>query len=114
MNILIVNYHVGETYPFPGVNGISTEKFRSQIQTKQRYKIVGQSDLSDLRHEEDYCLLTFDDGLKCHINEVLPILKLEDIPGAFFIGGQPLMEKKALTTLKLHYILANIHYRAQQ
>lgn len=113
MNILIVNYHyVGSnSYPFPGVNGLTTEAFHSQIRLiKSKYQITCLSDLKSLQSGGNHCILTFDDGLKCHLANVLPVLISENVTGAFFISGQPLMEQTALVTHKLHYILANLHF----
>jgi peptidoglycan/xylan/chitin deacetylase (PgdA/CDA1 family) len=36
------------------------------------------------------CILTFDDDLKCHLNIVFPILKKYNLIGSFYISGLPI------------------------
>lgn len=53
------------------------------------------------------CLITFDDGLKCHYEIVFKLMKEYNFPVHFFISSQPLKEKKAIEVHKSQYVRAN-------
>ena len=52
------------------------------------------------------CILTFDDGLKCHLNIVFPILKKYNLIGSFYISGLPIFEKKVIGSHKIQFIIS--------
>ncbi len=51
-------------------------------------------------------LLTFDDGLKDHIDHVLPILKAKGIFAIFFVSSSPLVSKNMLAVHLTHKLLS--------
>lgn len=56
--------------------------------------------------EKDDILLTFDDGLKCHYDYVLPFLNKKKINAIFFIPTKILLENKILKVHKIHILLS--------
>ena len=80
--MLAINFHyVGmPEFPFSGVHGISNAQFKKFIVwVKENKHVIDPKDLNSskpckLEGSADQILLTFDDGLKCHIENVLPIL----------------------------------------
>lgn len=97
---------------FPGIKALSIDKFRGQLAYAQKYYSVISMEtlLRALSRPEDLperaCLLTFDDGLKDHVKNVLPILKEMKLPGVFFIPARPITEGKILDVQKIQHILA--------
>lgn len=57
-----------------------------------------------LKSEENYILITFDDGLKEHYELALPILKKLSIPALFFINTINHMDKKVSLVHKIHLV----------
>ena len=53
---------------------------------------------------ERACVVTFDDGLRCQLEHALPVLDRLGVPAIFFVPGQPLAERKALSVHKLHQL----------
>lgn len=113
MRILIVNYHyVRESKTGKGIFPISTSEFISQLDLlKKKYKFISQAQLLSFLSnsnkplpERDFCLLTFDDGLKEQL-KAFEILKQKKIPGIFFISTMPLIESKACRVHKFHYVM---------
>jgi peptidoglycan/xylan/chitin deacetylase (PgdA/CDA1 family) len=50
------------------------------------------------------CIVTFDDGLRCHLELALPTLDSIGVPAVFFVPGMQLAENRALTVHKLHHL----------
>jgi len=100
---------------FPRLNAISSDGFREQIANlSNRYEMVTlEAALAFLRGEyqpdHDLCLLTFDDGLKEHYREVLPVLVERRIQGLFFVitgcveGGVAAVHKN-------HFLMAALDF----
>ena len=109
--LLIINYHyIGmKKFPFPGVNGLSTNEFSKQLKyLKKNFKIISLSDLPLINlKNKNCCLITFDDGLRCHYDIVFPILKKQSTPAAFFVNTKPLIKKKAIFVHKYHLAMAH-------
>ena len=83
---------------------------------KKKYKFISQSQLisflsksNEALPEEDFCLLTFDDGLKEQL-KAFNILKEKKIPAIFFISTMPLIERKACFVHKFHYVMEQISF----
>ena len=111
--LLVVNYHyVGmPEYPFPGIHGLSIDEFCRHVRhLKDRYSIIGLDDLQSIHSSNDktYCLLTFDDGLTCHYENVFPVLNDEGVKGVFFISTKPLSSHQAANTHKIHVVRAHM------
>lgn len=110
---LAVCYHyIGrrDRFPYPGINGITIEELNNQIEIlSKQFTFIGVRELKkaiESRHSlPEYCAtLTFDDGLREHYEEALPVLKRHGVPFIFFASSMPYSEKKALTVHKIHYL----------
>lgn len=53
-------------------------------------------------------LLTFDDGLKDHVEWVLPALERRGLRGIFFVSGMPLAERRMLDAHAIHLLLSKM------
>ena len=66
-------------------------KFRAKLQfIKKEFKVIGIDDYFDgknLSYRKINIAITFDDGYKTWINNVLPVLKELDIPATFFVSS---------------------------
>ena len=81
--LVIVTYHYirdRPNTPFPKIKGLLTEEFRKQIDyLVSRYDMASWDSVLDFLRgdyipKRDICYLTFDDGLKDHYMNVMPIL----------------------------------------
>src|SRR6266550_2179500 len=88
--LMVVMYHYVRNLPgtrFPRIKGLLTANFRQQVaRLSEHYEMATlESALAFLAGEyqpaRDLCLLTFDDGLKDHYTDVLPILSEQKIQG---------------------------------
>jgi peptidoglycan/xylan/chitin deacetylase (PgdA/CDA1 family) len=61
------------------------------------------------RPQTDLCLLTFDDGLKDHYTDVLPILTHHHIQGLFF-PATSCLEGRVATVHKVHFLMAALEF----
>ncbi len=95
MNILgdyiAVNYHYvrNSSEKWRGIFPCSIEEFERQVKFLSReYRIVSVLEAYESAQKEKegkFCAITFDDGLKDHYQNVLPILKKYNVIGTFFI-----------------------------
>ena len=110
MNLLIVNFHYysNKTYP-SGIYPISPINFANQIRTiSKTYKFVSQKEISDwiktgVSPRGNYCLITFDDGLKQQMNAFNWLVENE-VPAVFYVPAKPFVNKIILDVHKLHLI----------
>ena len=97
----------------PEIKGLELDGFERQIQYfKTNYKVIDIFQMFDSLNgnmdlPENSILLTFDDGLKDHFQNVYPILKKNEIQGIFFPPSMPIIEKMVLDVHKIHFILAS-------
>jgi peptidoglycan/xylan/chitin deacetylase (PgdA/CDA1 family) len=114
MPVLAVNFHyVGmPEFPHPGINSLSVGRFGEILEGLARdFECLGLPDLR--RHLDDasfasgeYCLVTFDDGLRCQVETALPVLDRVGVPAAFFVQSGPRTLGRAASTHKLHFLRA--------
>lgn len=110
MNLLIVNFHYfsNKTYP-SGIYPISPINFANQIKILSKtYNFVSQKDISGWvktgeTPDGNFCLITFDDGLKQQMNAFKWLLE-NKIPAVFYVPAKPLLKKTILDVHKLHLI----------
>jgi|TARA_B100001964_G_scaffold201467_1_gene229189 peptidoglycan/xylan/chitin deacetylase (PgdA/CDA1 family) len=110
-NITIVTYHYvreisGSNYP--NIKGLEFSGFKRQLDyLEKNFNIIKPLDLinNSFSLPENSCLLTFDDGLKNHIEYVLPELNKRKIKGCFFPPGAPVEENRVLDVHLIHFIL---------
>ncbi len=109
-------HYVRDTEPFSshGISGLTTRLFRQQLDTLcAHFEPIdwptfyawtkGKADIGPRSF-----LVTFDDGLKDHVQTVTPILHEYGLRGVFFVSGQPLASQMMLTAHMLHLLLAHL------
>jgi len=91
---------------------IKPDSFRKQIEyfKGQKYNFIGMEDYVNflekgVRIPDNFCILTFDDGLRDHYDNVFPVLKEFGIKGCFFPLPKSL-DGKILPVHKIHILLA--------
>jgi peptidoglycan/xylan/chitin deacetylase (PgdA/CDA1 family) len=110
MQLSIYNYHYyrEEVYN-SGIYPINEESFRRQLEYLSRHYIfISQKELvhllkSKTHTNKNYCLITFDDGLKEQMR-AFSVLKELGIPAIFYVSSDPLQNKKCVDVHKIHYI----------
>jgi hypothetical protein len=89
---------------------LNEEQFKYQVNLiKDKYKIISSLDVKnvDIRNDDnDYAVLTFDDGLSDHF-KVYKYLRSLKITGTFLIPKMPIIENKVINTHKIQFILAS-------
>ncbi len=99
---------------YPNIKGLDTSLFKEQIgYLKRHYNFVTVEQVIDCFEKkqdlpEHSVLLTFDDAYIDHFTHVFPILKKENIQGAFYPPVKAITEHLVLDVNKIHFILASI------
>ncbi len=98
---------------FPGIKACTIDKLKAQIDfLTKRYRVVTLGEFiavrSSYKDNISLCVLTFDDGIKDHIENVLPILKLHNIKGTFFIPTKPVTDNWVAPAHKIHFLLSQL------
>jgi peptidoglycan/xylan/chitin deacetylase (PgdA/CDA1 family) len=102
--------------PFPKLNALHLEDFRSQVrELATQYEIASiESSLDFLageyRPRRDLCLLTFNDGLKEHFSEVLPVLSEKRIRAVFFLITSCVEEKRVAPVHMNQFLMASMDF----
>jgi peptidoglycan/xylan/chitin deacetylase (PgdA/CDA1 family) len=115
MNLLAVNFHYfrEETYP-SGIYPVKKESFANQIRALSKYyTFISQYEIAQCINTNEYnkgnyCLITFDDGLKEQM-EAFKWLKKNNIPAIFYVPVKPLVENTVLEVHKLHLVRAQVN-----
>lgn len=114
--ITIVMYHYVRDLQdtrYPQIKGLDVKRFKGQLDyLEKHYSIIGSQTLLDsirdgLPLPPRPCILTFDDGLMDHYDEVMPRLLDRGFTGLFFPITEATEQNKLLDVHKLHLILAN-------
>lgn len=118
--LLAVAYHyVAERAParpraiFP----VTIECLRAQVELLARsFELVSRDELlaavdGESALPERACVLTFDDGLRCHAELALPVLEQLGAPAIFFVPGRPLAEGRMLSVHKVHALRERLDER---
>ena len=117
-NVTIVVYHYVRNLKnsrYPGIKGLSTEKFENQISyIKNNYEVISGHDFmsaisDEVKLPENSALLTFDDGYIDHFTNVFPVLDREGLTGCFFPTAKIILEDEVLDVNKIQFILASIN-----
>ena len=89
---------------------LNEEQFKYQVNLiKNKYKIISSLDVKNIdihNDDNDYAVLTFDDGLSDHFN-VYKYLRSLKLTGTFLIPKMPIIENKVMNTHKIQFILAS-------
>jgi peptidoglycan/xylan/chitin deacetylase (PgdA/CDA1 family) len=101
--------------PFPRLKAMDAAAFRDQIdELGERFEFATlESALAflagDYRPARDLCLLTFDDGVRDHYEEVFPYLNARRIQGVFFLVTSCL-EGRVAAVHKNHFLMAALDF----
>lgn len=116
MKLAIVMYHYvrdATTSAYPGIHALSVDDFRLQLDYLAANHTIVDTDmvLAALAGEADAlpdkaAWLTFDDGYRDHMDNVLPILVERGLTAAFFPPAMPIAEGRLLDVNKIHFIIA--------
>ena len=96
---------------FKNLKGLSIEEFEYQIKfLKKNFDILGPDDVKEIlikkkEIKDKYCWLTFDDGYIDHYENVIPILKKNNLKGSFFPPVISTKQNKILDVNKIQLIL---------
>ena len=119
----VIMYHYVLNPPkscFPHLKGITVDAFRNQVRFLQgRYEMATlESALAFVGGgyvpKQNLCLLTFDDGLRDHYENVLPILSELEVQGIFFAVTECLDQQQVSSTHKSHLLLAELGFEEYQ
>lgn len=114
-SIAVATYHYVRppTGPFGAVKGITPETFSRQLDIlSQGRRILTPHEIRALAHGAElpagsHIALTFDDGLRDHMDLVLPELEGRGLSAFFFVNTLP-WEGVVLDPHKLHLLLATV------
>jgi peptidoglycan/xylan/chitin deacetylase (PgdA/CDA1 family) len=74
----------------------------------ERYCVVGCDAVRRRDVPESACLLTFDDGLREHLETVAPMLEERGMRGVFCPPAKPVLERAVLDVQKTQFLLAHV------
>jgi hypothetical protein len=101
---------------YPQIKGLEVHEFINQLEfLEDNFTIINPLDFLEhvLGRNElkvpNPCLLTFDDGLKDHVQYVLPELQKRGLSACFFIPSAPLKSLELLDVHAIHFILESGH-----
>jgi peptidoglycan/xylan/chitin deacetylase (PgdA/CDA1 family) len=106
--------------PFPRIKGMLIKDFRQQLAALQQcYEMATlESALDFLRGvyhpSRDLCLLTFDDGLKEHYTDVMPLLVEHKVQGLFFVITSCLQDARVASVHMNHFLMAALEFEHYQ
>jgi peptidoglycan/xylan/chitin deacetylase (PgdA/CDA1 family) len=114
MKLLIVNFHYyGDEIFNAGIYPVTPDFFQRQLKAiAEEYIFISQIELAKCIQvnkypEGNYCLLTFDDGLKQQMN-VYHWLVENNIPAIFYVSTKPILDSIVLDVHKLHHVRAQM------
>jgi hypothetical protein len=116
----VVMYHYVRDLPqtaFPKLNGMLFEDFRHQVEALlsvfEMASIESSLDFltGEYRPRRNLCLLTFDDGLKEHYNNVTPWLLEKKLRGVFFVITSCIAEGRVAAVHMNHFLMATLKFK---
>jgi len=92
---------------------LNLDQFDHQVNyMRKNYDIISSTELNCLDltkgKNNNFAILTFDDGLSDHYNNVYPLLKSYKIPGTFFIPVKQVTKNAMIHSHKIQFILAAV------
>ncbi|MCU1258356.1 MAG: polysaccharide deacetylase [Bryobacterales bacterium] len=118
-NLNVVMYHYVRNLPqtrYPRIKGMMVDKFRDQVRwLASNFEMVNLEGAlvflkGQYKPKRDLCLLTFDDGLKEHSTEVVPILAELKIQGLFGIITSCVNEHRVAAVHMNHFLTAALNF----
>ena len=105
-NVSLIYHYIRDDTRFAAM---STTDFRSQIEhIARKYEIISVDTLLNNAPAAPSCVLTFDDGIKDCLTNVLPILQEFGVSGTFFIPTMIFSERRLTQVQKRHVLLAEL------
>jgi peptidoglycan/xylan/chitin deacetylase (PgdA/CDA1 family) len=104
--LTIVTYH----YVRDGarVHARTVAELEAQLDhVARRYDVVGCAEVERGTLPRDACLLTFDDGLREHLDTVAPALEARGLRGVFCPPARPVLERRVPDVQKTQFLLAS-------
>lgn len=91
---------------------LTVKEFKKHLDYLQKnFEIISPEEINfeNIYHnEKKKLILTFDDGLKDHILEVLPILLSKGVPAIFFVPAESIQKGIVFHSHKIQFLLAKI------
>lgn len=112
MKLISVNYHYfREEFSKTGIYPICKKRLLNQIDLlAKNYEFVTQDQVISGNYpasNKDFCLLTFDDGLKEQI-DAFDVLREIGVPCVCYVTTDAIEHKKAIDVHKIHHIRSHI------
>lgn len=113
----VVMYHYVrplEHTEYPRIKGLHTDSFERQLDWLQaNSRVISMAEFLMMLDEgerpaEPTTLLTFDDGLRDHVNYVLPTLQRRGLSGSFYVPSAPIVDHELLDVHRIQFILASV------
>ena len=113
--LTVVAYHYVRNLKnskYEKIKGLAIQEFSNQIDyLKKKYNIISANDILDFYNEginipNNSALLTFDDGYLDHYENVLPLLKKNNLKGCFYIPASPAKNQIVLDVNKIQFLLS--------
>lgn len=114
MKPIVYHYVRGETHKPPNYYHLNINDFRSQLDFfEEEYGFVEKCEFIDsINGRVDQIpsgvVLTFDDGLRDHYDEVFPELKSRNLWGIFYVPTGPYETGKLLNVHRIHHLLGEV------
>jgi peptidoglycan/xylan/chitin deacetylase (PgdA/CDA1 family) len=108
MKVITYHYVRASQQSLPYFKYLHLEDFKRQISfIKKKYGFVDYKGIDNIHdcHLGSEAILTFDDGLREHFTNVMPILDTFNIKAHFFISTLPYVEHRLLDVHRIHYLL---------
>jgi len=108
MKSIMYHYVLNYNPSFKFFNFLSVKNFEKQIKYfKKNFYVENVKNLflKKRKFHKNSLFLTFDDGLKCHYENVFPILKKYNLNGIFYLPALSYKKKNILDVHKIHLIL---------
>lgn len=115
-NLIIVYHGIEPDYGprFTYSKCVKSSSFEKQIiQLSNHYKLISLEDyihmvIKKTHMTGNYCVITFDDGLRGCYDYALPILQKLGVQSTFFICSEPLEEQNILAIYKINLLIENL------
>ena len=108
---VMYHYVMSETDMFPGRKGCRVHELEKHLKTASRegeqisLELFQSDDIWKKNLQSEQFIWTFDDGLKEHINNVVPMLNAHNALGVFAVPTK-ILEKKMLAVHKSHLLIS--------
>ena len=115
--LTVCNFHYVRTHfksSFPSIFGVTPIQFQNQLEELAKMgEFINQKELIHnaeiiLNSQENFNLITFDDGLKEQFEIAKPILDKLNIPAIYYVDSINFIEKEVSQVHKIHLLRSHI------